>query len=513
MGEAKRKEMATLKPSIALDTLGGRIHVEWDPTAAVTPLGQLPFFIEFLKVSGLFDAWVADCPLAYQSNNASDKRAVLATFLISILAGHQRYAHITAIRHDGLHPELLGVLKRVSEDAARRALAKMDESLGVAWLDGHLAKTTAPLLSTPWILDLDATVKCLYGKQEGAIVGYNPTKRGRPSHCYHRALMANTRLALAVEVMAGNETAPTHSMPGIGTWLDSLPKEQRPALLRGDVAYGSEAVLREAEWRDPAYVSKLRMTKNVKGLIKKLFRRDGWEDAGQGWEGIEDTLTLTGWSRARRVVVLRRKLQGEILLTGTDERQGELAFIEGDIPTARYEYAVLVTSTAYPVLSLAQLYRDRADAENNFDELKNQWGWGGFTTQDLARCRLMARMVALVYNGWNLFVRLAQPHKHFEAISSRPLLLHGVATQTRHAGQIRMTITRTHAKQATIQAVLTNLAGFLNSLKATAEQLTSAQRLQAILVRAFAKFMLVGTDPPTSLAPQFAPNSRGNCFF
>lgn len=78
--------------------------------------------------------------------------------------------------------------------------------------------------------------------------------------------------------------------------------------------------------------------------------------------------------------------------------QGELAFIVGEVPTLRYEYAVLVTSTQYEILTLAQLYRDRADAENNFDELKNQWGWGGFTTQDLARCRLMARMVALVYN-------------------------------------------------------------------------------------------------------------------
>lgn len=35
-------------------TFGGRIHVEGDPFAAVTPLGQLPFFIEFLKVSGLY---------------------------------------------------------------------------------------------------------------------------------------------------------------------------------------------------------------------------------------------------------------------------------------------------------------------------------------------------------------------------------------------------------------------------------------------------------------------------
>ena len=69
--------------------------------------------------------------------------------------------------------------------------------------------------------------------------------------------------------------------------------------------------------------------------------------------------------------------------------------------------AVLVTSTDYEVRTLAQLYRDRADAENNFYELKNQWGWGGFTTHDLKRCRLMAAMVALVYNWWNLFVRLA----------------------------------------------------------------------------------------------------------
>ena len=170
MGGAKRKVLVVQCESIALDTFGGRIHVEWDP-AAVTPLGQLPFFIEFLKVSGLFDAWVTDCPLVYQSNNAPDKRAVLATFLLSILAGHHRYAPITAIRQEGIHPELLGVAQRVSEDSARRALALMDESAGVAWLDAHRAKTTRPLLATPWILDLDATVKCLYGKQEGAVLG------------------------------------------------------------------------------------------------------------------------------------------------------------------------------------------------------------------------------------------------------------------------------------------------------------------------------------------------------
>ena len=106
--------------------------MEWDPAAAVTPLGQLPFFIDFLKVSGLFEVWVADCPLASHSNHASDKRTVLATLLLSILASHHRYAPITAIRHDGIHPGLLGVAGFVSEDTARRALARMDASSGVA---------------------------------------------------------------------------------------------------------------------------------------------------------------------------------------------------------------------------------------------------------------------------------------------------------------------------------------------------------------------------------------------
>ena len=80
--------------------------------------------------------------------------------------------------------------------------------------------------------------------------------------------------------------------------------------------------------------------------------------------------------------------------------------------------------------------------------------------QDPKRRRLMAAMVGLVYNWWNLFVRPANPRKHHEAITSRPLLLHGVATKTQHGGQTTLTITSQHPKQATIQAVLTRVAAF-----------------------------------------------------
>jgi Transposase DDE domain len=93
------------------------------------------------------------------------------------------------------------------------------------------------------------------------------------------------------------------------------------------------------------------------------------------------------------------------------------------------------------IRSLAQLYRDRGDSENPFDELKNHWGWAGFTTHDLKRCQIMARLVALVYNWWILFGRLADPDHHREALTSRPLLLHGIA------GQTRLTITASHGRR------------------------------------------------------------------
>lgn len=50
-------------------------------------------------------------------------------------------------------------------------------------------------------------------------------------------------------------------------------------------------------------------------------------------------------------------------------------FVECDGQTKRDEYAELVTNLPDEVHPLAQLYRDRADAENVFGELKNQWGW------------------------------------------------------------------------------------------------------------------------------------------
>ena len=160
-GEREATAVVPILGPVAVDTFGGRVHVEWDPQAAVTPFGQLPFFTEFLQVSGLFDPWVQSCPLVLTSPNAPSNRDVLGTAVLAILSGHQRYAHISGLRGDSVNPPLLGMSQVVSEDSVRRNLGKLDEAAGVGWLQDHLDYVSAPLLSEPWILDADVTVKPL----------------------------------------------------------------------------------------------------------------------------------------------------------------------------------------------------------------------------------------------------------------------------------------------------------------------------------------------------------------
>ncbi|HEX5880865.1 MAG TPA: transposase [Actinomycetota bacterium] len=164
-----------------------------------------------------------------------------------------------------------------------------------------------PILTEPWILDADTTIKPLYGHQEGAEVGYNPHKPGRPSHAYHSFAVAGVRLVLDGAVDAGNRHRAKHAGPPLWNLLGRLPRSHWPSLVRGDRDWGSEPTMASCEQRGVDYLFKLRMTRGVRQVVEKSM--DGrWEDAGQGWSGREGRLRLSGWSRSRRVVLLRRRL-------------------------------------------------------------------------------------------------------------------------------------------------------------------------------------------------------------
>ena len=102
---------------------------------------------------------------------------------------------------------------------------------------------------------------------------------------------------------------------------------------------------------------RFQLTRTTNGTrdLTHLFWRDGWQDAGQGWEGREGDLTLTGWPAARRIIAVRRPVIGDGM-RADDAHQLGLAFLEHDGPAKRDEDAVLVTDLPDDVPALAQRF-------------------------------------------------------------------------------------------------------------------------------------------------------------
>jgi hypothetical protein len=277
--------------------------------------------------------------------------------------------------------------------------------------------------------------------------------------------------------------------------LDGLAPHQRPAMGRGDCGFGNAPFIVELETRTQPYLFKLRQTKGIHKLLQRQFQREDWTQPSptdQGWSAVEDTVKLSGWDQARRVVILRRVIKEEVALTRKIENQLNLWL--KDEATLAYEYAVLVTNTSYDVQAIAQLYRDRVDCENGFDELKNPWGWGGFTTQDIERCQTSARSVALVYNWWRWYCRAAKPDGRMEAITSRPLLLAGVGRAVKHAGQSTLYLTAMHAAGQSLISLITNIRTALAYVKTIAEPLPTTDLWHTLLNYIVAK--ITQRSPP-----------------
>ncbi len=135
MGEVKRRREMSLKEvaqAIGVETMKRRIQVKWDSSSSAIPFGQMAFFIEFLKLTDLYERWIEDCPLRYAGPNGSPTADILGTWFLSILSGHRRYAHITTLRADGVLSELLGMNRIASEDTVRRGLKAIEDEPGHA---------------------------------------------------------------------------------------------------------------------------------------------------------------------------------------------------------------------------------------------------------------------------------------------------------------------------------------------------------------------------------------------
>ena len=431
----------------------------------LTAYGGIAAWDHFLEHIQILKNLAQDYPLPRTSPNATPVEDILKSFVLNCLTGGKRFAHVRRLQDDRAVATLLGLRrgKLCGEDTFRRLCAALSKDQARAWLAKAESQIYGALPQNA-IADWDSTVTTRYGTQEDTAVGYNPQKPGRRSHHPLVCVIAGTRLAIHMEWRKGNTVSATDWQEAMEKVWQNPHAQQRIKLNRGDIGFGQEKIMAWHECEDsprPAYLFKLKMTKNVKRTIAGI---DWPEWQGAPTEGFpqvaETTLKLHGWSTERRIVVTRRLKP--VSPTAQDTFWGQ----DGD------DFQVYVTNLSAEeaqAYQIAELYRQRGDAENVFDELKNQWGFAGFCSSKAVVSECSARLLLLAYNLWSMFVRVAQDGDgHSEAITSRDELLMLPAKVVISGRQKKIKLALGEESRARIRACYQR---FLKWLSQTAPQL------------------------------------------
>jgi len=191
-----------------------------------------------------------------RSNNQISSIEVMLGWYYGLALGAERFEHFTRYRRDRLLGELLGIKRFASPDTIRRLflsfsykrLTEVSERL----MRFSLARMRPILLGHT--LDLDSSVFCRYGEQEGSLKGYNPRKPGRPSHHPLVAFLAEARRLLWATLRSGNTGSANGCVEFMTQALALVPQSHRIGLVRADAGFFVKSFLEYLEARELVYI-------------------------------------------------------------------------------------------------------------------------------------------------------------------------------------------------------------------------------------------------------------------
>jgi hypothetical protein len=159
---------------------------------------------------------------------------------------------------------------------------------------GVIEASTIETQTTQWI-DVDSTVKTVYGLQEGASKGYNPHKRGALSYHPLLAFSAHTKEILQGWLRTGNAYTSNGIVEFMRQLLAQLPDYHR-IVFRGDSGFFNGALLEFLDELGHGYLIKVKL----KNLLS-LMEQQNWTSVRNqpGWEQCEFEYQATGWYQAR----------------------------------------------------------------------------------------------------------------------------------------------------------------------------------------------------------------------
>jgi Transposase DDE domain group 1 len=244
------------------------------------------------------------------------------------------------------------------------------------------------------ILDLDSTVVTVFGRQEGAAVGYNPRYRGKRSYDPLLCLEANSSFLWDAELRRGDAGTWAGSVELLASCFLSVPSDIRELRVRADAGFGYHPVLEMLEARPAQYAVVARMTAPLKRALRGL----GYERLNPRWEIAEFEHRASDWPRSRRCIVARRLIE-------ETEPEPTLFTLE------RYLYRAWFTSLPLTPAGVWHFYDGRAGMETRIRELREDYALRKIPTRAFAANALYLEVVRLAYNLVTAFQRMCLPEE------------------------------------------------------------------------------------------------------
>jgi len=375
----------------------------------LTGFGGMPLLTSFIEKMGIEEDLEDVFDHEGYIYSTSD---ILLSAITGITVGIDRLYHLNAIRDDAALTKALGLDQLPEESNLRRQLTQASnkevERIRQV-ISKNLTKANQTDKTVEIGLDIDSTVATVYGKQEGAEVGYNPKKRGRPSYSIKTAFIANNGDCVNLRLDGGK----SHSKKGFKEFfqrtLSLLPSNYKVVFVRLDKGYFGENTFQYLEEEGIRYVA---ASKNTHPLRKKAVSLSDKE-----WEEIEKkSLYFTEieysyktWEDERRMII-KKSLSPN---PNYDKKEKDIFGSPLEPPfTVEYRFYVTnISKSELDKLSCYRFYNNRATVENRIKEQKLGFNLDKLAVHNKEGNEVYILLVALAYNILNWFKRFLLPEE------------------------------------------------------------------------------------------------------
>lgn len=362
-------------------------------------------FLRRLEIKKLLSNGIRLC----RRNNRYSMSEELLALLYPMMLGIQRIEAAHLLKRNGVFQYLTGLPAYPNPTTLRRFLIRLAPQLTPRLRKLHdqlLAQMThKPKAPRQLVFDLDSTVLTVYGQQQGAAIGYNPTKRGRPS--YHPLLCfeAITKDCWQAELRSGD----VHTASGADTFLDAvfakIPATVKTVLIRADKGFYSHSVVEKIEAHRAGFIIVAKLTQPIKRQLGGL----SYTPIGHGADAAELAYQPIRWRRPYRFVVIRRPV--------ADDSSEQLKLL----PVGRYVYQVMVTNLKVKPQTVWRRYNLRAAVELIIKELKADYPLARIPTGNYAANEAYFHLLLFAYNLVSWFKRLCLP-THYQHLTLKTLI-------------------------------------------------------------------------------------------